>query len=46
MESMNIQDMGGMMFGTDFISILIITVLLLAIAGLVKYLFFGNHDRN
>jgi hypothetical protein len=46
MGSMNIEDMGGMMFGMGFISILIIIVLLLAIAGLVKYLFFGNHVRN
>jgi hypothetical protein len=46
MGSMNIEDMGGMMFGMGFIGILIIIVLLLAIAGLVKYLFLGNHDRN
>ncbi len=46
MGSMNIEDMGGMMFDMGFISILIIFVLLLAIAGLVKYLFFANHDRN
>ena len=46
MGSMNIEDMDGMMFGMGFIGILIIIVLLLAIAGLVKYLFLGNHDRN
>ncbi len=43
---MNIEDMGGVMFGMGFISILIIIVLLLAIEGLAKYLYFGNHDRN
>ena len=46
MESMSMENMGGMIFGMGFISILIIIVLLLAIAGLVKYLFFGNRDRN
>jgi len=46
MGSMNIENMGEMMIGMGFIGILIIIVLLLAIAGLVKYLFFGNHDRN
>lgn len=46
MGSMNIDDMGGMMFGMGFIGILIIIVLLLGIAGLVKYLFFGSRDHN
>jgi len=46
MGSMNIEDMGGMMFGMGFIGILIIVLLLLAIAGLAKYLFFGKHERN
>lgn len=42
---MNIDDMVEMMFGMGFIGILIIIVLLLGVAGLVKYLFFGSHDR-
>ncbi len=46
MGSMSIENMGEMMFGMGFIGILIIIVLLLAIAGLVKYLFLGSHDRN
>jgi hypothetical protein len=44
MGSMNIENLGGMTFGMGFIGILTIIVLLLAIAGLVKYLFFGNQD--
>ena len=43
---MNIEDMSGMMFGMGFIGILTIILLLLAIAGLAKYLFFAKHERN
>ena len=46
MGSMNIDDMGGIMFGMGFIGIVIIKVLLVAIAVLSMYLFFGDHDRD
>ena len=32
----------GMMWGMGLLSVLVIAVLILAIAALVKYLFFGN----
>ena len=46
MSWMNMEGMGWIMSGMGLIGILIIVMLILGIAGLVKYLFFGNHDRN
>ncbi len=36
---------GGMMWGMSLIGLLVLAVLLLAVAALIKYLFFG-HPRN
>ncbi len=46
MGSMNIEDMGGIMFGMGLTGIVIIKVLLVANAVLVMYLFFGDHNRD
>ncbi len=42
MDTTNMDGMGGMMMGGGLIGILVIVFLLLAIAALVKYLFFGK----
>ena len=46
MDATSMDGMGGMMLGGGLIGILVIVLLLLAIAALIKYLFFSKHDRN
>lgn len=46
MGTTNMDGMGGMMLGGGLLGILAIIFLLLAIAALIKYLFFSKHDRD
>ena len=39
------MDGSGMMWGMGLLGLLAIAVLILAVAALVKYLFFGTRDR-
>lgn len=40
------DSMGGMMWGMGLIGLLVLTLIILLIAALVKYLFFGERGTN